>query len=143
MSDDEPPQETWEPRPVPEVTPETDSFWTAASRGELHVGHCPECDLHFYYPRAYCPDCLAEADTVPTSGNGTVYSYSVPSKVSGWPEEALPLVVAYVELDEGPRLISNLVECDPADVNIGDDVEVCFLPTEDEDIAIPLFRLSK
>jgi hypothetical protein len=130
----------WEPRPVPDVTPETREYWETAAEGELALGHCPDCDLTFYYPRAYCPDCLAAADLVAASGEGTVYSYTVPEQISGWPEAAQPLVVAYVELDEGPRMVSNLVDCEPADVAIGDRVRVAFVPTDDEDVAVPVFE---
>ena len=143
MKDDESPNaETWEPRPVPDVTPETEPFWTAAAEGKLRLGHCPECGLTFFYPRAHCPDCLAEAETVPSSGAGRIYSYSLPNQVSGWPEEHLPLVVAYVALEEGPRLVTNIVDCEPEEVRIGREVKVDFVPVEEDDIAIPVFRLD-
>jgi uncharacterized OB-fold protein len=130
----------WEPRPVPTVTPETREYWAKAAEGVLAIGRCPDCDLAFFYPRAYCPDCLASTDLVAASGEGTVYSYTVPEQISGWPEAAQPLVVTYVELDEGPRIVSNVVDCSPADVAIGDRVTVTFVPTDDEDVAIPVFE---
>ena len=133
---------TWEPRPLPEVTPETAPFWNGAADGEFRIGHCPDCDLSFFYPRARCPDCFGEAEFVDTDGDGTVYTYAVPQKVSGWPDEALPLVVAYVELVEGPRVVTNVVDCEPEDVSVGTEVTVDFIETEEDDIAVPVFRLA-
>lgn len=137
------PSSNWEPRPVPAVTPETAPFWEGAANGELLIGHCPECDLTFFYPRARCPDCLAAADMIAGAGTGEVYSYAVPERISGWPDEHTPLIVAYVELDEGPRMVTNVVDCKPDDVAVGTRVEVEFVPTEDQDVAVPVFRLRK
>jgi uncharacterized OB-fold protein len=132
---------TWEPRPLPEVTPETAPFWEGAADGEFRLGYCPDCELSFFYPRARCPDCLSEADLVEAEGEGSVYTYTVPEKVSGWPEESLPLVVAYVELAEGPRVVTNIIDCSPEEVTVGAEVAVDFIESEEEDVAVPVFRL--
>ena len=134
--------ETWEPRPLPEVSPESERYWAAAADDRLLLSECPNCGLTIYYPRANCPDCFTETDWVEASGDGTIYSYSVAEHVDGWPEENLPLIVVYVELDEGPRMLTNLVDCDPDDVKVGDSVSVVFKPTKRADIGIPVFRLS-
>lgn len=132
---------SWEPRPLPEVTPESEPYWAAAAEGRLLLRECEDCGLVHYYPRALCPDCLGEnVDWVEASGEGTVYTYSVAQQMSGWPEADLPLVVAYVELEEGPRMMTNLVDCDPEAVSVGDPVEVTFVETDREDVAIPVFR---
>lgn len=129
---------TWEPRPVPDVTPETEPYWSATADGRLLLNECNDCGLVFYYPRALCPDCFSEdVDWVEASGEGEVYSYSVTENASGWPEADLPLVLAYVELDEGPRMMTN-IQTDPDDVKVGTRVEVTFVETE-EDLAIPVF----
>jgi len=130
---------TWEP-PVPEVNPETDRYWQAASSGELLVQECADCGLVYHYPRSLCPDCFSEkVEWREASGRGEVYSYSTARTMSGWPEDDLPLVVAYVELDEGPRIMTN-IDADPEDVvAIGARVEVRFVDTEDEDVSIPVF----
>jgi uncharacterized OB-fold protein len=129
---------TWEPRPVPDVTPETEPYWSATADGRLLLNECNDCGLVFYYPRALCPDCFSEdVDWVEASGEGEVYSYSVTENASGWPEADLPLVLAYVELDEGPRMMTN-IQTDPDDVEVGTRVEVTFVETE-EDLAIPVF----
>lgn len=134
---------TWEPRPVPDMTPETAPFWRAASDDKLLLRECSSCGLVFYYPRARCPDCLGnEVEWLKASGTGIVYSYSVSKQISGWPDEDLPLVVAYVELDEGPRMMTNLVNCVPSEVSVGCPVEVRFVSTENDKIAIPVFTID-
>lgn len=132
--------DVWEPRPVPNVTPESERYWKAASNDRLLLSKCPDCDLVIHYPRARCPDCFTETKWTEASGDGTVYSYSVAERMEGWPEADLPLVVAYVELAEGPRMMTNLIECDPGDISVGDSVTAVFVPTEEDDIGIPVFR---
>lgn len=131
---------SWEPRPVPVVTPETRPYWEAAAEGRLLLRECRDCGLVYFYPRAVCPDCFSDAvDWIESAGKGEIYSYTVQNQMSGWPEEDLPLIFAYVELDEGPRMITNIVECAPDSVSIGTSVEVRFVDTEESDIAIPVF----
>lgn len=131
---------TWEPRPIPEVTPETERYWRGAAAGRLLLQNCRDCGLTYHYPRGFCPDCFsADIDWVEAGGRGTVYSYSATGRVEGWPAEHLPLVTAYVELEEGPRILTNLVELDPETVEVGTEVAVSFVPTADREIAIPVF----
>lgn len=131
---------TWEPRPTPEVTPETRRYWRAASEGRLLLRECRRCGLTYHYPRPFCPDCFSEdVEWREADGTGVVYTYTVSRQLSGWPESDLPLVVAYVELDEGPRLVTDLVDCAPDDVDVGDRVEVRFRETESADVSIPVF----
>lgn len=130
---------SWEPRPIPDVTPETETYWAGAAEGRLLLCECNDCRLIYYYPRALCPNCFSEdIDWMEASGTGTVYSYSTTRTMSGWPEDDLPLVVAYVELDEGPRMMTN-IDANPDAVEIGMGVEVKFVGTAEEDIAIPVF----
>ena len=130
---------TWEPRPIPKVTPETEPFWQGAAEGRFLLQQCNDCDLTYYYPRALCPDCLSDdVDWFEATGTGTVYSYSSAESVSGWPEEHLPLVLAYVELAEGPRVMTN-IPASPEDIEIGTRVTAEFIETENEDVAIPVF----
>jgi uncharacterized OB-fold protein len=136
--------ETWEPRPVPEVTPETERFWRGATEGRFLLSECAECGLVYHYPRALCPDCFSD-DVAwrEASGEGAIYSYSVARQVSGWPDEALPLVVAYVSLDEGLRVMTNVVDCDPEEIGVGTPVEARFVPTGEEGVSIPVFAPSE
>ena len=130
----------WEPRPTPRTTPETEEYWAGCAAGELRLTACRDCGLVYHYPRALCPDCFSDdTDWVTAEGTGELYSFSVQGHVGDWPDEALPLVVAYVELDEGPRMMANVVDCDPDALSIGDRVTVQFVPTEDPDVAVPVF----
>ncbi|THE66364.1 Zn-ribbon domain-containing OB-fold protein [Salinadaptatus halalkaliphilus] len=131
--------ETWEPRPVPPANPETERFWSAAADGTLLLRECPDCGLVYHYPSALCPDCFTEAEWREASGDGTVYSFSLLRNHGDWPEDDLPVVFAYVELEEGPRVITNILDCPPQDVEVGMDVTVAFVPTDTEDVAIPVF----
>jgi uncharacterized OB-fold protein len=125
---------------VPDPTPGTADYWAAAAEGRLVVSECTECGRAIYMPRSYCPECFGETELRETGGEGTVYTYSVTGAVEDWPEEALPLVLAYVELEEGPRMLTAIHGCDPEDVSIGMAVEVAFVETEVDDIAIPVFE---
>lgn len=130
---------SWEPRPVPPVTPETEQFWAGTADGIFQIMRCEDCGEPYFYPRAHCPFCFSEAVSWEAiSGEGDVYTYSVQSQLEGWPEDALPHVPAIVELDEGPRVITNIVDCDPNDLGIGTSVDLQFVDTE-ADIAIPVF----
>jgi uncharacterized OB-fold protein len=133
---------SWDPRPVPDVTPDSERYWTAAAEGILLVRECQDCGLVYHYPRSLCPDCFSEnVEWREASGRGEVYSFSTARTMSGWPEDDLPLVLAYVELEEGPRLMTN-VDADPSAVEIGTRVTVEFRDVDDEEIAIPVFALE-
>lgn len=132
---------TWEPRPLPEVTPDSERFWSATTDETFLLGECADCGLCYYYPRPRCPDCLSDdVDWTAAEGTGEVYSYSVAERVAGWPEAALPLIVAYVELTEGPRLVTNIVDCVPESVQVGTPVELAFVSTQ-TDLQIPAFTV--
>jgi uncharacterized OB-fold protein len=131
---------SWEPRPTPNVNPETEPYWEAAADERLLVQECQDCGLVYAYPRAHCPDCFSDdVEWIEAEGTGEVYTYTVSRQMSGWPEEDLPLILAYVELDEGPRITTNIVDCDPEDVEVGTSVEVQFVDTEDDSVGIPVF----
>lgn len=133
---------TWKPRPLPEVTPESKPYWAGAAEDKLLLRECQDCNLIYHYPRTLCPDCFSEnVEWREAAGTGEVYSYSVARTMDGWPEKDLPLVIGYVELDEGPRVMTNIRIASDA-VEIGLRVEVEFIDTED-DIAIPVFAPSR
>ena len=115
-------------KPLPRVDEESKGFWEACQRHELYVQRCRGCGAFRHYPRAVCPTCLSsDTDWVLSSGRGTVYTYTVTYQnlAPGFREE-LPYVMAYVELDEGVRLLSNIVGCAPDALRIGMPVEVVF-----------------
>lgn len=134
---------SWEPRPLPKPTPETERYWAAATRDTLLLSECEDCGLVYHYPRRLCPDCLSEdVSWMEASGSGTVYTYTAANNVDGWPEEDLPLITAFVELSEGPRVMTAIVDADPDAISIGSPVTVEFMPTEEDDIAVPVFTLT-
>ena len=127
-------------RPLPAVDDVSKPYWEAAARGELLIQECPACGNRQFYPRALCTACAATPEWLTTSGRGSVYTYTVIRQ--NWSEpfrSMLPYIVAMVELEEGPRLMSNITDCAPEDISVGMPVEVWFEPVEDG-LAIPLFR---
>jgi uncharacterized OB-fold protein len=115
------------PVPDPVVSPDTAVFWEAAARGELLIKRCSACGETYWYPRPICPLCHS-TNTVwePASGRGTVYSFSIVRRGSGAYAKRAPYVLAYVDLVEGPRLMTNIVDCAAEEVTIGQEVEVVF-----------------
>jgi len=118
---------------APRALPESQAYWTAADEGRLLIKKCNACGEVHHYPRDICPHCLS-ADTVwhETAGLGSVYSYSTMGKG----EAAYTL--AFVTLDEGITLMTNLVDCDVARLAIGQRVRVIFKPS-DGGHAVPMF----
>lgn len=118
------------PAPSPVVTPVTARFWAATAEARFELQRCDGCDLVLWFPRTRCPRCwtseLAHFDAV---GTGTVYSHTVIRKVGNDYKESVPFVVAYVELDEGPRVLTNIVDCDVDEVKVGMRVQVVFHDT--------------
>lgn len=127
------------PAPAPSVNPETQPFWDATSEGRLLLKRCATCQEVIWYPRAICPECGSmNTEWFEASGRGTVYSFTVNYKGDG-PYKSAPYVLAYVELEEGPRMMTNIVGTDPSQVSIGQSVTVVFHPTG-EGPALPRFR---
>ncbi len=117
----------------PMVLPETAGYWKAADEGRLLVKRCTACGQHHHYPRDICPYCLSEAtEWIDSKGTGTVYSYST----MGEGETAHTL--AFVTLDEGPTMMTNLVDAPHSTWAIGQRVRVVFKPS-DGGPAVPMF----
>ncbi|MBI4514841.1 MAG: Zn-ribbon domain-containing OB-fold protein [Deltaproteobacteria bacterium] len=128
-------------KPLPRVDEESKGFWEACRRHELYLQRCRDCGRFRYYPRALCPQCLSDrTDWVLSSGRGSVYTYTVTyqNQAPGF-RESLPYVLAYVELDQGVRLLTNIVGCAPEQVSIGMPVQVVFDDLTPE-IALPKFQ---
>jgi len=126
---------------LPIADGETAPYWEGAKQGTLRIKRCTACDRPFFYPRTYCPRCGSDATRwMDASGRGHVYSYTVIAHNDVAPfKEWLPYVVALVELDEGPRLVTNIVGCDTRNVKVGQRVEVVFEKI-DEAVTLPKFR---
>ena len=131
-------------QPNPPLRPSPDALpcWEAARRHELVLPWCNACEAFFFYPRTACPTCGSrDLAWKPASGRGTVYTFCIQhhSRVPGY-ADATPFVTAIVELEEGPRLMTILVdvEPDPEHVRCGLPVEVTFLDVDDG--VLPVFR---
>lgn len=120
--------------PAPAVNPENKPYWDAAAQGRLKYKRCQACDQPHFYPRALCPFCFSDrTEWVESAGGGTIYSYSVHRR--GTP---VPYAIAYVTLDEGFTMLTNLVDCDFDALAIGQRVRLVFKPAEDG-AAVPMF----
>ncbi len=128
-------------KPLPRITPDNRPFWEAARRHELRLPRCMDCGSFWHPPGPVCPDCLSDRyEWARVSGRGTISSFVVfhrpyfPSFV-----DEIPYAVVQVELEEGPRLISSLVDVPREEITIGMPVEVIFddvTPT----VTLPRFR---
>jgi len=133
--------ELTEGRPVPAIDPVSQPYWEFTLDGVLSIQHCGSCGSTQFYPRPICVTCGAVPALVPASGRGTVHTFSIIRQNGMQPfKQQLPYVVAIVELEEGPRLMSNIIDCDVDAVEIGSAVEVEFVRLNDE-AALPFFRL--
>jgi uncharacterized OB-fold protein len=128
-------------KPLPVMTPWSAPFWEGCKRGELLIQKCQDCQTLNFYPKLYCASCLSSnLEWVKAGGKGKVYSYMVvyafqPTEFA----EDVPYVVAVVELDEGVRMMSNIVGCPPEEVRCDMRVEVVFEKATEE-ITLARFR---
>lgn len=128
-------------KPLPTTTPWSAPFWEGCRRGELLVQKCEDCQSYVFYPKMYCPNCLSShLEWIKASGKGTVYSFMT---VYGFqPTEFaadVPYVVAIIELEEGVRMMSNIVGCPPDSVRCDMKVGVVFDKVTDA-FTLPKFR---
>ncbi|MDE2580085.1 MAG: Zn-ribbon domain-containing OB-fold protein [Rhodospirillales bacterium] len=130
-------------RARPQPTPETRHFWEGTKAGELRLQRCDACAKVYFPPRPFCPGCASRQVSVfPASGRGTLYSYVIHHrKVPGFTP---PYAIAVVQLAEGPRMMSNIVDCPqtPEALELDMELEVAFEKLDD-DITLPFFRPAK
>ena len=125
-------------RLAPSMTPDTAFFWDGAKARRLLIQRCTGCDRFRHPPRPMCPNCHAlEWEPVEASGRGSVFSFVMPRHPQ-YPWFEPDYIVALVELEEGVRLVTNLVEVVPADVTIGMAVQVRFDEFADG-LVLPMF----
>ncbi len=128
-------------KPLPTIEPETEEFWKAAKRHELFLQRCNACGEVIHFPRVMCYRCLSEdLGWFKSTGLGTVYSFTIIHQVAhlGF-ESEVPYVYAIIDLDDGARMISNVVNIDPSAVEVGMRVQVTFDDVTPE-ISIPKFE---
>lgn len=126
-------------RLTPSTSPDTQFFWDGLKDGRLLIQCCEDCGALRHPPRPMCPACTSLAwSAVDSAGRGTVHSFVLPQHPPD-PFIAAPYVVALVELAEGPRLVTNLCDVEPSDVQIGMAVEVTY-ETFDGEVVLHQFR---
>jgi uncharacterized OB-fold protein len=126
------------PTPVP--TPETLPFWDGAAQGELRVQRCRSCERYYFYPRPFCPRCFSQdVEWTTVSGDARLVSYVINYRPLPPFDPSVPIVVALVELAEGPRMMSNIVGVapDPSALELDMPLTVSFAPRGD--YALPVF----
>ena len=125
--------------PTPDES--TEPYWAATRDGKLFVKRCDDCARAHFYPRPFCPFCWSErVDWEEASGRATLYTYSIVhvNDLPPFPAK-VPYVAAIVDLEEGPRLMTNVVGCEFDELRIGMPLEAVFAP-ETDDITLAKFR---
>jgi uncharacterized OB-fold protein len=127
-------------RPRPQPTPETQHYWDGAREGELRLQRCDDCGKAYFPPRPFCPACAGRNVVVfAASGRGRLFSYVIHHRAA--PGFTPPYAIAVVELEEGPRLMTNIVGCPqtPEALVLDMPLEVVFEKLDDL-ISLPMFR---
>ena len=128
-------------KPVPAIDPDSAPYWDGAKDGKLMIQRCNATGQTFLYSRQLVPGVVeSEVEWIEASGRGTIYSFTVARRPAGAAFQGdFPYVIVSVELDEGARVMSNLVTDDPDSVAIGQPVVVIF-DRVSEDLTIPKFK---
>ena len=129
-------------RPLPEATPETREFWEGAKRGELRIQRCLACKKAYFFPRPFCPSCSSkDVEWFTASGKASLYSYVISYRPAYGFQDYVPYVIAVVQLEEGPRMMTNVIGIEPTPENLPIDLplEVSW-DKQDDNITLPLFR---
>lgn len=133
--------DTTRPKPLPVITDENRPFWEGCRQGKLLLQYCDSCQKHQFYPRLYCMHCGNEQPRwVEVSGRGVIYSYTIIAQNKS-PEfvQDVPYNLAIIQLEEGPRMLSNIVDINQADLRVDLPVTVVFDPVN-EVISLPRFK---
>ncbi len=129
-------------KPLPVTSwEETKEYWEGCKSHELRIQRCRDCRTYRWYPRPMCQKCNSmNTEWIKTGGRGTLYSWTVVVHATGavWTEE-VPYIVAIVELEEGVRMLSNMVDCQPEELWVGMPVEVVFHDAT-EQVSLPKFK---
>ena len=130
--------------PLPEITKVSRPFYKAAREHRLLVQRCKDCHKNIFYPKSLCPYCMSSnLEWFQSSGKGRVYTYSVVEAAT--PEAfqgAAPYILGVIDLEEGVRMLSWIIDCKPEDVKCDMDVSVTFRDLNEE-IALPMFKPLK
>ena len=129
-------------RMLPEPTPETREFWEGAQRGELRIQRCRSCGKAYFYPRPFCPHCSSrDVEWFTASGKAKLYSYVINHRAPPHFQDWAPYVIAVVELEEGPRMMTNIIGVEPAPEHLPIDLPLQVTwQRENDTITLPLFE---
>lgn len=131
-------------KPLPTFVAWDETFWANARRGVLSVQKCRSCGRLQFYPRPVCVNCFGRSlEWQPVSGRGLIHSFTfvyAPVHPAFMPE--VPIILAEIELEERVRMISRIVNCEPAEVELGKSVVAVFLETAAEAVRLPHFELA-
>lgn len=127
-------------KPLPVTQPWSEKFWEGTKQGKLLIQVCEECQARIFYPRKFCPECWSnKLGWIEASGKARIQTFSTAySMVEPKFMDELPYTIAYVDLDEGIRMMTRIVDCKPEDIRFGMPVEVVF--HEREGFFLPYFR---
>jgi uncharacterized protein len=127
---------------LPQPTPESAPYWEGCRQHELRIQFCTECQKHFFYPRIFCPTCLSDAiEWRIVSGKGKLLTYVISARPAPGFENETPYAIAIVQLDEGPHMMTNIVntQITPENLPAGMAVEVVFEDIN-ETVSLPKFQ---
>ncbi|TBL79850.1 Zn-ribbon domain-containing OB-fold protein [Paenibacillus thalictri] len=128
-------------KPIPIADGDSVAFWKGCNEGKLLIQHCQDCGSYIFYPRIVCPGCMSDhVEWIESKGKGKVYSYTVVRRSPLAFSDDVPYVVAMVELEEGVRMLSNIIHCSVDEVCCDMPVEVVF--EKRGETALPMFQLA-
>jgi uncharacterized protein len=128
-------------KPAPKPTPETQPFWDGAAAGELRIQRCQTCERHYFYPRPSCPHCGSDdVEWVRATGRATLYSYVINHRPAPGFEGEGPYAIAVVELEEGVRMMTNIVGVANTPENLPLDMELQVVFEQRGEVTVPLFE---
>ena len=127
-------------KPIPETQPWSERFWEGTKQGKLLIQVCKDCKSKIFYPRKFCPECWSgNLDWIRASGKARIFTFSTAySMVEPKFMDELPYTIAYVDLEEGIRMMTRIIDCKPEDISFDMDVEVLF--HERNGYFLPYFR---
>jgi uncharacterized OB-fold protein len=129
-------------KPLPVPTPETAPYWEGLKQHELRIQRCRDCNRAYFYPRPFCPQCFSwNVEWFTASGKARLHTYEIVHRAAPAFAPDAPYVLAVVELEEGPRMMTNLVDVtpDPAKLPLDMPLEIVYDQVSNE-ITLPKFR---
>ncbi len=130
-------------KPLPASDPATSEYWEGAKMGQLRLPKCMDCGKFHFYPRTLCPHCgSVKLEWQSCSGRGVIYSYTAVHRAPSPAFEAdVPYVVAVIALEEGPHLMSSIINTPIEKVHVGENVRVTFSSAGSGDEKLPMFEI--